>query len=106
MRWIKAAALGLLLVSPAQADISNPAMLTFAACRRAIFDAAQPDGAFVFEILMTGPTRRLWTGERVAPLFVRIDYQRREGRETRKAHVDCALGSTGAVTIRASNTDE
>jgi hypothetical protein len=99
MRWIKAAVLGLLFVGPAQADTSNPAMLAFTACRRAIFDAAQPNGAVVFEIVMTGPTRRLWTGETVVTLFVRIDYQRRGGREVRRAHVECTFGSTGAVTI-------
>ena len=99
MRRIKAAIAGILLVGSAEAEPSNPAMLTFTACQKAIFDAAQPYDPLAFEILMTGPTRRLWTGETVATLFVRIDYNGRGGRETRRSHVECTLHLKGAVTI-------
>jgi hypothetical protein len=111
MKWIKAVALALLSVEVAQgatiperqpiaASLQFPddGMLSFKACQRWIADSAKPYRPVVIETVITGPIQRLAEGVRIAPLFVRMVYEREGGRETRKSHIECTIDANGAVT--------
>lgn len=65
-------------------------------CRSAIASAARPLGAVRVEAVSAG--RQLRSGKLVvAPLDVRIRYERRGGVEVRQAKVSCRLDSAGRV---------
>ena len=75
------------------------AMRTFAACRRAIAEWAEPFAPVDIETVSIGPVQRQFNGTKVAPLFVRIVYDTGAGRETRKANVKCTIDASDTVEV-------
>ncbi len=115
MRWFEAIPMVFCLSSAQAADLANPsdqgltasytqtesypAMATFAACRKAIGEWAKPFAPLNIAAVMVGPIERHLSGKRIAPLHVRIVYDREGGPETRKAELLCTVGPTGTVAL-------
>lgn len=119
MNGIRACAMAIFLVSPAQAaDLPESAsdattqmavavegqsyagMKIFAACKRAIAEWAEPFAPVDIETIPTGPVKRRFDGKRIRPLYVRIVYDTQGGRETRKANVECTIDSADEVAVQ------
>jgi enoyl-[acyl-carrier-protein] reductase (NADH) len=79
----------------ASIDAAPVAMVT--ACRNGIVEAAIPHGAVRVDAVSAGSIRTSADGQ-IAPLVVRIVYDRQGGYEIREAKVNCALDPAGAVT--------
>jgi hypothetical protein len=82
-------------------DRASAGMSTFAACRNAIAQWAEPFSPVDIEMVSIGPVQRK-TGQRTAPLYVRIVYETQGGRETRKARVNCTVDANEVVAVQPS----
>ena len=71
------------------------AMVT--ACRNSIVEGAMPHDPVRVDAVSAGDVRQLENGDRVAPLVVRIVYDRDGGYEVREAPIDCLVDASGAV---------
>jgi hypothetical protein len=72
-----------------------------AACREGIIQAALPFNPVRVDAVSAGGLRTSEDGGQVAPLVVRIVYDRAGGYETREAEVSCRVDDTGAVVSLA-----
>jgi hypothetical protein len=70
---------------------------TVRACRTAIVAGARRHGAVRVDVASAGPTRSRPTGALMAPIEVRIVYERKGQAEVRQARVTCQLDATGQV---------
>ena len=84
--------------------VPNDGMLSFTACQQWIEGSAKVYAPVAVETVITGPIQRPYGGKRIAPLFVRIVYDRHGGRETRKGHMDCTVDSNGNVIAFADSS--
>jgi hypothetical protein len=67
------------------------------ACRHGIIQAATPYRPVRVDAVSVGAVRQVSGGGQLAPLFVRITYDRQVGYETREAQVSCQLDPNGKV---------
>jgi hypothetical protein len=81
------------------AIISGQPKSTYALCKEAISDLAQPHAPLEIQVIMTGPIEHMLDRQRSAKLFVRIVYDRMGGIETRKAHVECNITRSGTSLV-------
>jgi hypothetical protein len=71
-----------------------------AACRKGIINAAKPYDPVEVDVVGAGRVQRVEEGGQIAPLVVRIIYDREGGYETREARVRCYVDSLGnAVSL-------
>jgi hypothetical protein len=83
------------------AAIAGVPTAIIAACREGIIRAAQPYDPIQVDVVGAGSAQQLKAGGQIAPLVVRIIYDRQGGYETREARVGChvnALGQAVALT--------
>jgi hypothetical protein len=71
------------------------------ACRNGIIQAALPFDAVRVDAVGAGNIQGTENGGQIAPLVVRIVYDRQGGYETREAEVACHVDATGAVVALA-----
>ena len=71
------------------------------ACREGIIQAALAFDPVRVDAVSAGDIRATENGGRIAPLVVRIVYDRQGGYETREAEVACHLDAAGAVVSLA-----
>ena len=76
-----------------------PEILT--ACRNGIIQAALPYDPVRVDAVSAGDIQATENGGRIAPLVVRIVYDRQGGYETREAEVACHVDAAGAVVSLA-----
>jgi hypothetical protein len=72
-------------------------LATVTACRNGIIEGAMPYDPVRVDAVSAGSLRQLEDGSRVAPLVVRIVYDRQGGYEVREAPIDCYVDANGAV---------
>ena len=70
---------------------------TVAACRNGIIEGAMPYDPVRIDAVSAGNVQRIEGGGEIAPLMVRIVYDRQGGYEIREAKVNCQLSAQGAV---------
>ena len=68
-----------------------------AACRNGIIRGAKPHDPVRIDAVSAGNVQRIKGGGQIAPLVVRIVYDRQGGYEIREAKVNCQLNAKGAV---------
>jgi hypothetical protein len=71
------------------------------ACRNGIVQAAQPFDAVRVDAVSAGSVQGTHDGGQIAPLVVRIVYDRQGGYETREAAVACHVDAAGSVVSLA-----
>lgn len=72
---------------------------TVTACRNGIIWGARPHDPVRIDAVSAGKLRRMQGGGVIAPLMVRIVYDRQGGYEIREAKVNCQLNANGAVVV-------
>jgi hypothetical protein len=75
----------------------GPPLAIVTACRDELILAAMPFAPVSIDVVSAGNVRRTKDGQ-VAPLSVKIVYDRQGGYETRKAKISCRVNAQGAVT--------
>jgi hypothetical protein len=70
---------------------------TVTACRNGIIQGARPHDPVRIDAVSAGNVQQMQGGGAIAPLMVRIVYDRQGGYEIREARVDCQLNAEGAV---------
>jgi hypothetical protein len=81
----------------ALAQLGRAPQATVAACRNGIIRGATPYSPVRVDAVSIGDVRQVRGGGQLAPLFVRIIYDRQGGYETREAQVSCQLDANGRV---------
>lgn len=70
---------------------------TVQACRSGIIQGAMPYDPVRIDAVSAGNVQRMKGGGEIAPLVVRIVYDRQGGYEIREAKVNCQLNAEGRV---------
>lgn len=84
--------------------IAGTASTTVNACRDAVAQAARAYGMVDVTAVSYGQTVQLSDGGHVAPVFMRIVYERQGGREMRQAPILCEVDQAGAVSALSEAT--
>ena len=87
------------LVMPVSHGVSLAERPTINRCNAAIAEWAAQYNPVAVETSLTEPVRRGPGGERVATLFVKIDYLRTGGVEPRSATIACTVAADGQVSV-------
>jgi hypothetical protein len=87
------------LVMPVSHGVSLADRPTVNRCNAAIAEWAAQYNPVAVETSLTEPVRRPAGGERIATLFVKIDYLRRGGIEPRSATIACTVEADGQVSV-------
>jgi hypothetical protein len=115
MIWIKVAAVAVLLLGSGSADAQEASsavpsaakgteylfgdpMATYHTCTAAVAMWAEQYSPISLTTVTAGPIEWHFSGERVAPLFVKVIYDTIGGPETRKETVECTV-SEGAASV-------
>jgi hypothetical protein len=91
------------LVMPVSHGVSLADRPTVNRCNAAIAEWAAQYNPVAIETSLREPVLRRAGGERIATLFVKIDYLRQGGVEPRSATIACTVAADGQVSVELKN---